>query len=85
MDVACSLRASLEDCPLFLLDRRPLRLDLGFKSMSFSSTSWLVSTYAITKPRVGATEVRSMSESESKSSTGLADTFPSLAKQNWSI
>ena len=39
LDVACSLGASLEDCPLFLLYRRPLRPDLGFKSMPSSSTS----------------------------------------------
>ena len=82
MDVTYSLGASLEDCPLFLLDRRPLRPDLGFKSMSSSSTSWLVSTCAITKPRVRAAEEQSLSESESESSTGLADTSPSSTKRN---
>ena len=39
----CSLVAYLEDCLLFLLDIRPLRPDLGFKSMPSSSISWLVS------------------------------------------
>ena len=35
----CSLGASLEDYPLFLLDMRPLKPNLGFRSMPSSSTS----------------------------------------------
>ena len=42
----CSLRASLEDYLLFLLDMRPLRPDLGFRSMPSSLISWLVSIRA---------------------------------------
>ena len=32
LEVVCSFGASLDDCPLFLLERRPLRPDLGFRS-----------------------------------------------------
>jgi len=85
LEVVCSFGGSLEDYPLFLLDRRPLRPDLGFRSMPSSSISWLISTWAITKPRLGAAEARSISESESESSTSLVDASPSSEKWNWSI
>ena len=85
LEVGCSFGAFLQDGPLFLLERRPLRLDLGFRSSPSSSISWLESTCAITKPRLEAAEARSKSESESETSTGLADTSPSSTKWNWSI
>ena len=81
----CSLGASLEDCPLFLLDIRPLRPDLGFKSMSSSSVSWLVSIRATISFGEWAAEKRLRSEPESESSTGLVDTSPFLLKWKWSI
>ena len=46
----CSLGASLKDYPLFLLDIRPCRPDLGFKSMPSSLISWLVSIRATISP-----------------------------------
>ena len=39
LEVGCSFGVSLEDCPLFLLERGPLRPDIGFRSIPSSSIS----------------------------------------------
>ena len=81
----CVLGTSLEVCPLFLLAIRPFKSVLCFRSMPSSSSSRLVSIWAIINLRECAAESQSRSASKSESSTSLISNSPSSSKRNLSI
>ena len=78
------LGTSFEVPPLFLLDIRPFRLDLFFRSLP-SISSDLESIRVITDFGKWAEESLSDSVLESESSTGFSSAISSSLKRNWSI